>query len=82
MEDKYYQMLDKIDEVIPIYKVVDPIDKVFPSFILFLLLILLLLLLLFWLIFGGITPPSEFAAGVKIVKDSPEQAGLLCQTQI
>ncbi|MFH1240165.1 MAG: carboxypeptidase regulatory-like domain-containing protein [Candidatus Diapherotrites archaeon] len=76
MEDKYYEMLDKIDPVIPIYKVVDPIDKVFPSFILFLLLILLLLLLLCWLIFGGLASPAEFAAGINVVKDSPEQEGL------
>ncbi|MCX6799426.1 MAG: hypothetical protein NTW59_05025, partial [Candidatus Diapherotrites archaeon] len=39
LEDKWYALLDKIDEVVPVYKLVDPIDKVAPSFILFLIAI-------------------------------------------
>jgi len=45
LEDKWYDFLDKINEKIPIYKIIDPIDKVVPSFLLFLALILLLIIL-------------------------------------
>ncbi len=31
VEDKYYSVLDNLNNYIPIYKVVDPIDSVFPS---------------------------------------------------
>lgn len=31
-EDAWYSFLDKVDNVIPIYRVVDPVDKVVPSF--------------------------------------------------
>ncbi len=41
LEDKWYELLDKIDAHVPIYKVIDPIDKIFPSFVLFLLLLVL-----------------------------------------
>jgi len=40
LEDKWYGVLDKIDTVIPINKVVDKIDGIVPSFALFLSLIL------------------------------------------
>ncbi len=33
LEDSYYNTLDKINKVFPIYKIIDPIDKVVPSFI-------------------------------------------------
>ena len=39
-EEKWYDLLDKIDARVPIYKVIDPIDQVFPSFALFLILFL------------------------------------------
>lgn len=39
-EDRYYDLLDKVDEKIPIYNVIDPIDRFFPSFILLLFLAL------------------------------------------
>jgi len=41
LEDKYYALLDKVDKILPVYKIVDPIDKVFPSFILFIAVIAL-----------------------------------------
>jgi hypothetical protein len=44
-EDKWYSTLDKLDQHVPIYKVIDPIDKIIPSYILFLLLILFSLIL-------------------------------------
>ncbi len=46
-EDKYYSVLDKLNEKIPVYTVIDPIDKIVPSFVLFSGLILVLLLLVF-----------------------------------
>lgn len=42
-EDGWYSTLDKIDNTIPVYRIVDPIDKVVPSFALFLIAILALL---------------------------------------
>ena len=48
-EDKYYGFLDRLNEKIPVYKIIDPIDAVFPSFILVLLLLFIILLLGIWL---------------------------------
>ncbi len=56
-EDRYYAVLDKINEKVPVYSIIDPIDKYFPSFILFLLAALfLLLLLLVTISYGGADP--------------------------
>ncbi|MFA5931054.1 MAG: hypothetical protein WC821_01955 [archaeon] len=49
-EDKWYNVLDKIDTKIPIYKIIDPIDKIIPSFILFLLFLLFAMVLVGYLI--------------------------------
>src|SRR3989338_2372048 len=43
LEDGWYNFLDGLNQVIPVYKIIDPIDQVIPSFALFLLLLLLLL---------------------------------------
>jgi len=43
-ENKWYDLIEKLDKYIPITPIVDRIDKVFPSFILFLLLLLFLIL--------------------------------------
>ena len=51
-EEKWYDLLDKIDARVPIYKVIDPIDQVFPSFALFLILFFILILLLTLGFFG------------------------------
>ncbi len=51
-EEKWYDLLDKIDSHAPIYKVIDPIDQVFPSFALFLILFFILILLLTLGLFG------------------------------
>ncbi len=42
-EDLYYDVLDGINETVPVYSIVDPIDRVFPSFALLIIAILLLL---------------------------------------
>jgi len=49
-EDKWYDALDRVNKLIPIYKIVDPIDKVVPSFILFLLSMFFMIVLLGYLI--------------------------------
>ena len=43
LEGKYYGMLDKLENVIPVYKIVDPIDKIVPSFILFVAVAIILI---------------------------------------
>ncbi len=48
LEDKWYDLLDKLDSKLPVYKVIDPIDNIFPSFILFLLIVFLILLFVFF----------------------------------
>jgi len=45
-------MLDKLDEHVPVYKVVDKVDQVVPSFALFIIIIIILLLLIGIGIFG------------------------------
>ena len=41
LEDKYYSLMDKLNEKIPVYKVIDPIDKVVPSFLVLICFLLL-----------------------------------------
>ena len=54
-ENLYYSMIDGINKVIPIGKLVDKIDKVFPSFILFIIFIFALIWLIFFSgIFSGL----------------------------
>ncbi len=43
LEDKYYDLIDRISTHVPIYKVTDAIDKVVPSFALLLLVIAVLI---------------------------------------
>ena len=60
-EDEYYKILDRINEKVPIYKVVDPIDKFIPSFLLLLLLIFFLLTGFLLLSLGVFfTAPAKF----------------------
>ena len=49
LEDRYYALLDKINQHVPIYNVIDPIDKVIPSFVLFSALLLLLVVIFIFL---------------------------------
>ena len=74
LEDTWYNMLDKIGRVFPIYKVVDPIDEVIPSFLLFILVVILLVAGgVYFLFFAGstITPPDTGAYNVSLtIKDS------------
>ncbi|MDP2974284.1 MAG: hypothetical protein Q8N60_04490, partial [Candidatus Diapherotrites archaeon] len=66
LEDRYYAVLDKINQYVPIYKIIDPIDKAFPSFILFIILIACLIIffaLLTW-------PAAAFSAIISVVDES------------
>ncbi|MCX6801005.1 MAG: carboxypeptidase-like regulatory domain-containing protein [Candidatus Diapherotrites archaeon] len=49
-EDKWYNLLDKIDAKMPVYHVIDKIDEIIPSFVLFLLSIVFLLVLVGYLL--------------------------------
>ncbi|MBU1930185.1 hypothetical protein KJ972_01635, partial [Candidatus Micrarchaeota archaeon] len=71
IEDKYYRLLDKIQDHIPIYKVVDPIDKVFPSFILFTIIIVLIITGIAFFLLN--IEPTEYNAYIKVV-DADNQA--------
>ncbi len=68
-EGGYYNILDKVNQKVPIYKVIDPIDKVFPSFI------LLIILIAFSVVLAAIalTPPQVFSATI-LVSDSQGNA--------
>ncbi len=46
LEDKWYALIDRVDEKVPIHGIVDKVDRIVPSFALFLLIAILILLLL------------------------------------
>ena len=58
-EDKYYNFLDKIDEKIPVYKVIDPIDKIVPSFMILIVFLAIILLVGIFSVVGIITGLSN-----------------------
>src|SRR3989338_11567056 len=70
LEDKYYALLDKINEKIPVYSVVDPIDSVFPSFILVIIILLLLAALILFHFF-----PFLFAGGSTVTFSVVDESG-------
>ena len=82
LEDRYYAALDRVNEAVPVYKIIDPIDRVIPSFVLFLLIIIFLLsyaALLFLspdilqLLFAF--APEKFGAKLKVVDESASPIG-------
>jgi len=75
-EDKYYGVLDRINRVAPVYKVVDPVDKVFPSFALLLVLFAALILFAAWAVFPLLfpIPVSEFSASIRVMDSESEEA--------
>jgi hypothetical protein len=56
LEDKWYDLVDTVDRLIPVGGVVDKVDSIVPSFVLFLLVIIAIILFLGWSVFGGIQP--------------------------
>ncbi|MEK6973561.1 MAG: carboxypeptidase-like regulatory domain-containing protein [archaeon] len=65
-EDKWYDILDKINEKVPVYKIIEPIDKVFPSFILFILIVLLILFSIIFLLIAPLLVPASLAITVSV----------------
>jgi hypothetical protein len=71
-ENLYYSMIDGINKVIPIGKLVDKIDKVFPSFILFIIFIIALIWLIFFSgIFSGLMGSPVLEVTVTDILDMP-----------
>lgn len=60
MEEKWYSLVDKVNEHIPVYSVVDAIDKVVPSFVVFLLLSFLIVFGLVFFIFSSFFQPINY----------------------
>lgn len=58
-EDKWYDLLDKLNSKIPVYKITDQVDKVIPSFLLFILIVIFLLLLLLYFVQFGTSSAIE-----------------------
>lgn len=65
-EDKWYDVLDKINEKVPIYKIIEPIDKVFPSFILFIIIVLLVLFSIIFLLIAPLLVPASLAVTLSV----------------
>ena len=57
-EEKYYHVLDAIDEKVPIYKIIDPIDSVVPSFALLLVIGAVILALILGMIGSALFAPA------------------------
>jgi len=74
-EDKYYNLMDKLNEKIPVYKVIDPIDDIVPSFLLFAGIILILLILLVAFVLVPIVLPLDNAISltIKLKKDDVDE---------
>ncbi|MDD3083708.1 MAG: hypothetical protein PHP82_01670, partial [Candidatus ainarchaeum sp.] len=73
-EDKWYNMLDKIEPKIPVYKIIDPIDNVIPSFVLFLLVLFFIIILLGYFI--QFTSPFELTFTVYDSTDNTLLSGV------
>jgi PKD repeat protein len=67
IEDRYYGVLDKINKVIPIYKIIDPIDKHVPSLLLFTGIILIILLWMFILPMFALPEEKVFTATIRVL---------------
>ena len=75
LEEKYYNLLDKINKVIPLYKIVDPIDKIFPSFILCIIVVLILILVAGVMLAPGFMVKEEFDLAFKVTDEEGRGLG-------
>jgi len=75
LEDRWYDLVDWLNQYVPVANVIDSVDRVIPSFILFLAILILLLIGVFVFVFssGGGISGSQFLAEVTVLsnKDSP-----------
>jgi len=71
LEDAYYDILDKVNKVVPIYAVIDPIDKIIPSFILFVALFLLIIAGIGYIVYIQFFQPTGevYKASIKVVAE-------------
>ncbi len=74
IEDKYYALLDKINEKVPVYKIIDPVDKVFPSMLVWLILFLAILAIFFF------AQPAAMSGTIKVL--SADQNAVLPDTTV
>ena len=87
LEDKWYSLLEKVDQYIPVLGIVDKIDNIFPSFLLFSIFLLLILALLSWTVFFA-NPVSQEAELIVLTKEGIPLAGAeveltdFCATQL
>lgn len=65
-EEKYYALLDKLDEFIPINSIVDKIDGVVPSFSVFIGLTILLICLAILFFTGGLFAPATATLSITV----------------
>ncbi len=70
-EDKYYNVIDKLNGPIPVYKVIDPIDKIIPSFIFFSAMFLILIVLAAFVLFP--LTPETVSLTVKLTKEDSDE---------
>jgi hypothetical protein len=73
LEDKYYDLMDKINSKIPVYKVIDPIDELIPSFLLFAGIILVLLLLVLYFAFFSVASTESAVFTVTLTKEDSSE---------
>ena len=72
LEDKYYAFLDRLNESIPVYKVIDPIDRIVPSFALFSAIFLLILIAVLYIIFSSFLPVAKGSLSVVVKSQDGE----------
>lgn len=72
LEGKYYEILDRLDAKLPVYKVVDPIDKVVPSFLL--LIAIGIILIGLFVVAPILAPPAGTATLEITVEDESGKA--------
>src|SRR3989344_204237 len=81
-EEKYYKLLDGIDEKIPIYKIVDPIDELVPSFALFLVIAAVLLLAIAGFVLSIVLAPNTANLNVVTLSDGQALAGVKVEFEV
>jgi len=70
LEDRYYEVLDKINSKVPVCKVTDQVDKVVPSFALLLLLIAILMIYLVMIFVLPMFAPQNAVLTVYVTDDA------------
>ena len=69
LEAKYYDLMDKVNEKVPVYEIIDPIDRVVPSFIVFVLLALLVGVFIVGAILGAVFPGQNNSLAISVAEE-------------